>query len=724
MPPKSKSNPPSEDLRFEDGRAVEKSADVRDGLGGAINAFGKLIMSNVVMRKNRAINGGAIYTEAPIDAKDSLFEYNFAEECGGMMYAGAFGGDRKISSCKIDVNQESNCKERPPEPKEEDAWIVKNEKSKGAASSKGGVFEFDDEDDEDDPPPPATTGTARKLGEPDPQGAIFEGPRLTGWSGDPKDKPLKPKNASKEVPDGEPTEEELSDYDRLTKEEPNGGKEAAGDKEGAPPSKRPKRKGGGEKYDPRADSAPPPGAPPSKKKKKKLSSIKAVFDELERLSQLDDDDDEFDDEEDDDEFDDADDFDDEDLERQRRRRRGKFGQKEDKKNEPPSPPKECHPEKHGGETGGVHELSCQPGLWRTGRKQPTECLIWRSTFNCSGIDGDRNPDKDKDCYQFVPDGESGYCECAGGREAGHSDCQHEPFTCQQACRQMRESRRRRRNVERRQNGEPVPPPPPPQPKLYAIGAFGKAGNGHGGLLDSVGLYCSDGSWTSTAGSPPTAKQGYEFLCPGWEVCKDDNETCVDWAKRGECAKNPDYMKLFCKQSCNNCPELQVPEVASGLVGVDVRAGKLVDSIRFHCAPPGYERPHEEEVAATKAARKAAAGGAAGEDDDDDDGGVFVVTADGATNVEDAAFDTPEDTQGSGGGSDDKTKERRPPVKRDNVTTSAWFGGDGGDECALGCLSENHTEGWRIGGFISSLSIAAGMRVDRVELTKCSRDVDI
>ena len=49
---------------------------------------------------------------------------------------------------------------------------------------------------------------------------------------------------------------------------------------------------------------------------------------------------------------------------------------------------------------------------------------------------------------------------------------------------------------------------------------------------------------------------------------------------------------------------------------------------------------------------------------------------------------------------------------------------GGDECGLACASENHTEGWRVGGFITSLSVAAGMRVDRIELTKCSKDVDI
>ena len=62
-------------LRLEDGRAVTKMmADPRASLGGAVCAFGKLVLSNVVMRNNRAINGGAIYTEAPLDARNSHFE--------------------------------------------------------------------------------------------------------------------------------------------------------------------------------------------------------------------------------------------------------------------------------------------------------------------------------------------------------------------------------------------------------------------------------------------------------------------------------------------------------------------------------------------------------------------------------------------------------------------------------------------------------------------------
>merc|ERR1711970_256704 len=37
-------------------------------------------------------------------------------------------------------------------------------------------------------------------------------------------------------------------------------------------------------------------------------------------------------------------------------------------------------------------------------------------------------------------------------------------------------------------------------------------------------------------------------------CKDDNAGCADWAKSGECDKNPIWMKENCKKSCNTCPE--------------------------------------------------------------------------------------------------------------------------------------------------------------------------
>ena len=31
--------------------------------------------------------------------------------------------------------------------------------------------------------------------------------------------------------------------------------------------------------------------------------------------------------------------------------------------------------------------------------------------------------------------------------------------------------------------------------------------------------------------------------------QDDNEKCPGWADVGECAKNPNYMLVYCKKSC-------------------------------------------------------------------------------------------------------------------------------------------------------------------------------
>ena len=35
-------------------------------------------------------------------------------------------------------------------------------------------------------------------------------------------------------------------------------------------------------------------------------------------------------------------------------------------------------------------------------------------------------------------------------------------------------------------------------------------------------------------------------------CADDNTNCPGWAQAGECTKNPNYMKVSCKKSCNTC----------------------------------------------------------------------------------------------------------------------------------------------------------------------------
>merc|ERR1712168_1205139 len=47
---------------------------------------------------------------------------------------------------------------------------------------------------------------------------------------------------------------------------------------------------------------------------------------------------------------------------------------------------------------------------------------------------------------------------------------------------------------------------------------------------------------------------FTFHYPGADaVCSDLNRHCADWARKGECTKNPGYMKVYCKRSCGLCP---------------------------------------------------------------------------------------------------------------------------------------------------------------------------
>ena len=36
------------------------------------------------------------------------------------------------------------------------------------------------------------------------------------------------------------------------------------------------------------------------------------------------------------------------------------------------------------------------------------------------------------------------------------------------------------------------------------------------------------------------------------VCVDNHHFCADWARRGECTRNPNYMLVYCKKSCSQC----------------------------------------------------------------------------------------------------------------------------------------------------------------------------
>ena len=73
-----------QDLRLENGVAlIREKIDPRLALGGAINALGSLMLTNTVVRDNRAINGGGLYTEGDVEVHNSRLERNLAHQCGG-----------------------------------------------------------------------------------------------------------------------------------------------------------------------------------------------------------------------------------------------------------------------------------------------------------------------------------------------------------------------------------------------------------------------------------------------------------------------------------------------------------------------------------------------------------------------------------------------------------------------------------------------------------------
>ena len=75
----------------------------------------------------------------------------------------------------------------------------------------------------------------------------------------------------------------------------------------------------------------------------------------------------------------------------------------------------------------------------------------------------------------------------------------------------------------------------------------------------------------TAGTPKVAKteclpskEDYtQFHClstatPPRIPCIDAEETeCPNWAKRGECTNNPQYMLIHCRKSCDSCIDLHM-----------------------------------------------------------------------------------------------------------------------------------------------------------------------
>ena len=101
-----------ERLRLEDGRAVAEDAhEPRGMMGGAVNALGRLLMTNTALRGHRAINGGALYTEGVVRIERSVMSLNSADRCGGMIYS---AGKTTIAGCKLESNRcgHFDCKKK------------------------------------------------------------------------------------------------------------------------------------------------------------------------------------------------------------------------------------------------------------------------------------------------------------------------------------------------------------------------------------------------------------------------------------------------------------------------------------------------------------------------------------------------------------------------------------------------------------------------------------
>ena len=61
-----------------------------------------------------------------------------------------------------------------------------------------------------------------------------------------------------------------------------------------------------------------------------------------------------------------------------------------------------------------------------------QCVGWRQTGGCDP-NGPREPQNDKTCDEIVGSADSGFCECFDGRKAQLSNCEHEIFSCKEAC---------------------------------------------------------------------------------------------------------------------------------------------------------------------------------------------------------------------------------------------------------------------------------------------------
>ena len=618
-------------LRLENGAAMDESSDdKRASLGGALNALGSLVVNNSVVRRCRAINGGALYTEGRATLRNSLLIENVADRCGGLIYT---AGATKIDNCEVTANRcgHFDCRKidtsgQPGAPLP--SW------RKAAANPNAGGFDDDDDDDDD-----AHEGE-------DATGAVAEGPSLlrappsadgTGGKGSPDDGATGGNKGRKKK-----SKLSTSDVNELEELEASVDEDLAAE-----------RRLADEAISEETRQAQLEEADEMREKARRHMTPEAMYAE------------------------------------------GRIGVVDDAPPPPPVAPI-CDAERHGGTGGQLYDLACVPGRWRTGGKMPTSCVRWRATANCSADTekNERATEKDLSCFDFVPNGASGWCECAGGHTTAHSGCEHEPFTCQQECALLRERRRRSK----------AKPALKPAAQLYVIGAFGSSSR----MIDGFGLICSDGSRSALAGVRPLHEaSAWEFVCPGWDVCADRNHTwddvaraplCAAWAAKGECLKNPEYMLAQCMRSCNACPPQQPPTsdgrrsaAPLGVARLDVRAGQYVDAVRFHCGVHAAEEAAEEAPAKESKESKEEA----------------AEEAPAKESKEEAAEEAP-------------AKE-----SKEEAVVSEWFGGAGGRECPLACSGDGNFVDYRRGGLVEGLVVSAGSeRVDRLELGRCSSDLDV
>jgi hypothetical protein len=64
------------------------------------------------------------------------------------------------------------------------------------------------------------------------------------------------------------------------------------------------------------------------------------------------------------------------------------------------------------------------------------CIGWRNTGQCD-FRGFREEIRDETCYTEIPQYRSGYCLCAGGVQAGFSNCEkRKPIVCRDVCKNI------------------------------------------------------------------------------------------------------------------------------------------------------------------------------------------------------------------------------------------------------------------------------------------------